>query len=91
MAKMEKSMQAYELLYGYMHCIGRTVYSAGRVSSCREAQDWVEAHKSGQDAAPRVPDQDPVRWCPVRHCHMKRQPPWFDFRPVSAETAEGPS
>jgi len=68
----------WELIFGYMHCIGRTVYSAGFVRFESDALRWVETQREKGRAA--VPAQDPIRWCPVRHCHMKFQKPWFGCR-----------
>lgn len=73
----------YELIYGTMHCTGKKIYSAGVVKTLGEAEEWVLAHRNGRGGRLPLPEHDPVRWCPVRHCHMKRQRPWVDFRPVS--------
>ncbi len=75
--------KTYQLQYGYMHCVGRTTYSAGSVDTQAKALAWVQSQ--ARDNPPvRVPDEDPVRWCPVRHCHMKRQKPWFAFREAAS-------
>ena len=81
----------YELIYGTMHCTGKKIYSAGTVDALADAQKWVRTHRDGRQDRLPLPEQDPVRWCPVRHCHMKRQRPWVDFRPVSPETGESPA
>jgi hypothetical protein len=72
----------YELIYAYLHCIGRMEYRAGVVDTEAEAEEWVRARQKEKTWRMRVPDEDPVRWCPVRHCHMKRQTPWFSYREV---------
>ena len=77
---------AFELTYGYFHCIGRTVYSAGFVSSEDDAEKWVHDKQHGKGGKTVVPESDPVRRCPVRHCHMKFQKPWFSYR----QTGDGP-
>ena len=69
-----------ELLFGYIHCTGRTTYSAGFVNSESDAAAWIEKQKSQRPGRIEIPDQDPIRWCPVRHCHMKFQKPWFGYR-----------
>jgi hypothetical protein len=69
-----------ELLYGFVHCVGRTHYHAGFADSEAAAKRWVRKRISGTPERLAVPDADPVRWCPVRHCHMKRQKPWFGYR-----------
>jgi hypothetical protein len=75
-------MHLYELSYGYVHCIGRTAYHVGFVD-CRDAAEaWVRRNQARDTEPIRVPDKDPIRWCPVRHCHMKFQKPWFAYRPV---------
>ena len=73
----------YELIYGTMHCTGKKIYSAGTVTSRKAAEDWVRSHQNGQGRRLSLPEQDPVCWCPVRHCHMKRQKPWVDFRLIN--------
>ena len=72
----------YELIYGYMHCIGKTFYHAGFVDSEEAAARWVRQSASEDFVRARVPDKDPIRWCPVRRCHMKFQTPWFSYRRV---------
>ena len=80
----------YQLRYGYMHCVGRTTYIAGTVDTQAEALQWVAA-QSVLKTGNRVPDEDPVRWCPVKHCHMKRQKPWFAFREVKTSEPGNPN
>ena len=79
---MAKTADTYELVYGYMHCIGRTVYTAGFAESRQAAEEWVHRHRKSNGSPLAAPKEDPVRWCPVRHCHMKRQQPWVDCRPA---------
>ncbi|MFO8110990.1 MAG: hypothetical protein R6T92_00625 [Desulfosalsimonadaceae bacterium] len=69
-----------ELVFGFIHCIGKTVYPAGFAASESEAVRWVEKQKQGENGRVKVPPQDPIHWCPVRHCHMKCQKPWFGYR-----------
>lgn len=75
-------MDSYELIYGYMHCIGKTTYPAGVADSREAAEQWVRQKQCAKHPAIRVPDSDPIRWCPVRHCHMKAQKPWFAWRRI---------
>lgn len=70
----------YELIYGFVHCVGRTYYHAGYADSQDEASRWVAQHTGDTRLKIGVPETDPARWCPVRHCHMKRQKPWFGYR-----------
>ncbi len=74
----------YQLLYGYLHCVGRKVYAVGTVETEEEALEWVEAGTGSERFKTRPQDDDPVRWCPVHHCHMKRQKPWFSYVEVSS-------
>jgi len=77
---MKGRMGTYRLEYGYMHCVGRTVYTAGTVDSEEQARAWVAARSGSPAGLGCPPETDPIRWCPVRHCHMKRQSPWYSFR-----------
>lgn len=70
----------YELVYGYQHCVGRTQYHGGYAEDEAAAHRWVRQKTEAENGRVRVPDEDPVRWCPVRHCHMKRQRAWFGYR-----------
>jgi len=72
-------MEQFQLQYGYIHCVGKTAYPAGTVDSEAEAIRWVNKHR-GQKLP--VPDSDPVCWCPVRHCHIKRQRPWVGYEKI---------
>jgi len=81
---LKTAAEKYELQYGFMHCVGRTAYSAGTVATEEEARAWVASRSRSRAAFPGIPDGDPIRWCPVRHCHMKRQRPWFAYREKKA-------
>jgi hypothetical protein len=76
-------IDSYQLLFGTVHCIGKTTYVAGFAASESEAAAWVEKQRSGESGPIMIPEHDPIRWCPVRHCHMKFQKPWFAYKPVS--------
>ncbi len=76
---MKATSKKYRLEFGYMHCIGRTVYTAGTADTEEQARTWVADRSVPRPDDPGVPDQDPVRWCPGRHCHMRRQKPWFAY------------
>jgi len=75
--------ETYELLFGYVHCRGKTTYSAGYANSQEEALSWVLRHREGQCPPPRVPPDDPLRTCRASFCPLKRQKPWFDMAPRS--------
>ena len=81
---MKAEAKKYRLEYGYMHCVGRTVYSAGTVETEEQARAWVTARTGSRSQRPGIPVEDPIRWCPVRHCHMKRQQPWFAYHETAA-------
>jgi len=77
---MKDTQGTYRLEYGYMHCVGRTAYIAGTADSEKQARAWVDAQSRKPAGSLCTPDNDPIRWCPVRHCHMQRQRPWFSYR-----------
>ena len=74
----------YELLFGTVHCTGRISYNGGTAATRDDAAQWCNDVQAAEKDTQRVPDTDPLRWCPVRHCHMKRQRPWRAFREVTA-------
>ena len=63
----------YELLITTLHCMGRMKHVVGKTDTEAEARAWVGNVDGDHLDRPRVPSDDPVAWCPVRHCHMKRQ------------------
>lgn len=80
----------YELLYGTVHCTGRITYTAGTVDNRDDALRWCSDPCGTTGQVMRIPESDPLRWCPVRHCHMKRQHPWRGFREIPAPD-DGPA
>lgn len=75
----------FELIFGYMHCIGGTAYSAGFVETEQEAAEWVRSMQEGRATRPRVPDGEPIRTCPASFCPLKSQQPWFSYRAVPSD------
>jgi hypothetical protein len=73
----------YELLFGYMHCLGQTTHSAGFVDTEDEARAWVRSMQEGTATRPRVPDNEPIRTCEASFCPLKSQQPWFSYRALS--------
>jgi hypothetical protein len=73
----------YELIFGYIHCRGETVYSAGFVDTEEEAAEWVRSMQEGRSPHPRVPDEEPIRSCGASFCPMKIQYPRFSYRVLS--------
>lgn len=56
-------VESYELIYGFVHCRGRTEYSAGEVDSKEEAEAWVKNHREGLLPKIKIPPEDPIRYC----------------------------
>ena len=73
--------EGYRLMVRYMHCIGPQDYQVDHVHTVGEAEEWRASHQATNGKRIKVPENDPVRWCPVRHCHMKIQTPVFFFLP----------
>lgn len=72
--------ESYELIYGFVHCRGRTEYSAGEVDSKEKAEGWVKNHREGLLPKIIIPTEDPIRYCRAAWCPFKKQKPWFDMR-----------
>jgi hypothetical protein len=70
----------YELIYGYLHCTGRTMYRAGFVETEAEAREWVERQQEKRAGRMKPPPEDPIRNCGVSYCPLKTQQPWFAWR-----------
>jgi len=73
--------EGYQLIMRYMHCVGPKDYNVGHANTKEEALQWIKNHQGNNKKRFKVPENDPIRWCPVRHCHMKVQAPVFFFRP----------
>ena len=73
--------ERYELIYGFVHCRGKTTYSAGFVNSRKEAEAWLKKNREAATRTVKVPREDLVRHCKAALCRLKRQKPWFDIRP----------
>jgi hypothetical protein len=71
--------EQFELLYGFVHCRGKTTYSAGFVDNQSEAEAWLKNHREGLSPKIKIPPEDPIRYCQAALCPFKRQKPWFDF------------
>ena len=72
--------ECYELIYGFVHCRGRTMYSAGWVNTLAEAEAWLAKNRAAPFQSIKAPPEDPIRFCQAALCPFKRQKPWFDFR-----------
>jgi hypothetical protein len=72
--------ERYELIYGFVHCRGRTTYSAGFAQTLSEAEAWVRKNREAPSPAVKAPSQDPIHYCKASWCPFKRQKPWFDIR-----------
>jgi hypothetical protein len=73
----------FELIYGFVHCRGRTTYSAGFVDTAEEADEWLKKNREATSRAVIIPPEDPLRHCKAALCPFKRQKPWFDILPYS--------
>ncbi len=71
--------ERYELIYGFVHCRGRTTYCAGYMDSEEEARAWVRDHREGLSPKMKIPTEDPVHYCRAVWCPFKKQKPWFDM------------
>ena len=65
----------YQLCVSTVHCIGRLNHVVGVVDKQAEAKAWVNGLADGGFKPALIPEDDPMAWCPVKHCHMKRQKP----------------
>jgi hypothetical protein len=72
----------YELIYGFKHCTGETVYSAGFAGTQEEAADWVRSRGAETIPSVALPENDPVCTCEASFCPLKTQRPWFSFREI---------
>ncbi len=77
--------EQFELIYGFVHCRGRTTYSAGFVDKREEAEAWIRNHRNGTAPKMKIPADDPVRYCPATSCPLKRQKPWFDMMAINSD------
>ncbi|PKN20314.1 MAG: hypothetical protein CVU71_00510 [Deltaproteobacteria bacterium HGW-Deltaproteobacteria-6] len=71
--------EKFELLYGFVHCRGKTTYSAGYVDTREEAEAWVRNHREGIAPRMKIPPDDPIRYCRASWCPFKKQQAWFDM------------
>jgi hypothetical protein len=71
--------EQFELLYGFIHCRGKTAYCAGFVDTKEEAEAWVQNHREGRSPKVSIPPEDPICYCKVAWCPFKGQKPWFAF------------
>jgi hypothetical protein len=76
-----------ELIFGYIHCRGETVYQAGYTDTEEEAAAWVKSMREGTAPRPLVPDTELIRTCDACFCPMKSQKPWFSYRAVPSDQA----
>ena len=67
----------FELIYGFVHCRGKTTYHAGFADTQEEAEVWVANHRESTSRKVKAPPEDPIRSCSAQFCPLKRQKPWF--------------
>lgn len=73
--------EQFELIYGFIHCRGKTTYSAGYVDTEAQAEAWVRNQQEGTSRKVKIPPEDPLRYCKATFCPLKRQKPWFAIVP----------
>jgi hypothetical protein len=71
--------EQYELIYGFVHCRGKTSYSAGYANTRAEAEAWLKKNREAESRTVKAPPEDPIRYCKAALCPFKRQKPWFDI------------
>lgn len=71
--------ERYQLIYGFVHCRGRTAYCAGYAESEEEARAWVKNHREGLCPGLKIPPEDPLRYCRAAWCPFRKQLPWYDM------------
>jgi hypothetical protein len=75
--------EQFELIYGFIHCRGKTTYHAGYVDTEAQAEAWVRDHREGTSRTVKIPLEDPISYCKAALCPLKRQKPWFAIVPHS--------
>ena len=78
-------MKKFELVISSIHCIGRLNHVVGVTDTEEEANVWVKGLADGVLTPAPIPKDDPIVWCPVKHCHMKRQKPARSYHERAAE------
>lgn len=71
----------YDLICEYIHCFGKTKIKLGEAITLSEAEEWKK-EKSGSNYKPSLPENDPIRTCPVVRCPLKKQTPQFGFSEI---------
>jgi hypothetical protein len=74
--------EQFELLYGFIHCRGKTTYHAGYVDTKEEAAAWVKDQQEGTSPPVKIPPEDPLCYCRAAFCPLRRQKPWFATTPT---------
>ncbi len=69
----------YRLTCEYIHCVGKRVIKMGFADSKEEAKLWQQK-QSGKRT--KLPEDDPIRTCPVVRCPMKLQHPRYIIQEV---------
>jgi hypothetical protein len=77
--------EQFELVYGFIHCRGKTTYSAGFVDTLEKAEEWIQRHRDGLAPKMKIPPNDPIRYCKAAWCPFKNQKPWFDVVPGASD------
>lgn len=79
----------YQLSVSTIHCIGRLNHVVGLVDNRDEAEAWVNGQKKNGLGLSAVLKEDPIVWCLVKQCHMKRQKPVLTYQGIKRDASIG--
>ena len=68
----------FKLTCETIHCFGKKSHDLGNVETREEAQLWVEDRTQNYKRS-QLPEEEPIRSCPVVRCPFKLQEPRFSF------------
>lgn len=77
------STRKFELIYGFVHCKGKSVYIDGIVDTEEEAKSWMRRKRHELEQNPDA-FRDASFECKVAVCPMKECIPYFDYRETRA-------
>lgn len=72
-------MGHFKLYCEYIHCCGKKVLELGEAETIKIAEQWIQEQVTNKKG-PRLPKDDLIRTCPVRHCPAKLQTPRYGYR-----------
>ncbi len=68
----------FKLTCETIHCFGKKNHDLGNTETKEEAQRWVEDRQQHYKRS-LLPEDDPIRSCPVVRCPFKLQDPRFSY------------